>query len=1611
MSGSGLAVQVGESYLVDKMKMWIMTLFGLCILLIISTVNVSSKTIQVNERLNITYNKHYIDWGITHFDIYFNVSLNKTKTISDESNWTTIIEKLYNKGLFETDEVECVFLKKEVDTYINRTYYFNFSPHNYSLIGNSHLPCFLGEEFNKYKKNVSMEWSGGEYENGYYTFCFDEFDVGSETIWYNVTDTIVGEYFDFNPAGKTIQQDKWYDVMLHCTKDFVFGENNYDINPKLFGVKLEMSIWEDTWWFRKNITIPASLIQEDLIDFPLLINITSDSNLAAGAQSDGDDIVFTNEQGGKLSHGIENWTSSRGDLIAWVKANLSSTSNTTIYMYYGNAEVSSQQDSTNIWDDRYVLVYHMNDTAYKDLSGNGNDVSTDGVSSLGKQGTIGSGQDFDGTDYLYVSDSPTLRIQNNLTISYWVEMDDKTTVVLLSKRYAAPVYNSYLNQVGSDSKLGFYLRDSTSAKGIFSPNALNTGQWYHFVSTFDGTDMKMYIDGMLVSNSSEFAGQTIIYDSTILDIGGLSGWYSNGRMDEIRISNISRTDAWINASYKNQRFPGDFYFVNDQESFLEYPYKIVDNSSTLATAYNQNENIVKDHLGHIHVVYRNGSDNLWYAKSIDEGITWTQKYLEGGTGVSSTGIVINSTGGLFVYADVGNDINATVSSDGGETWSDFFTIASIASKNMYNPSCVTDSDDIIHCAIIQTTDDYAYYVNSTQWNTEVEVNTNAADDSDACDIEVDTSNCVYITCFGTDQGDIDIWSPCLNGWGDGNRVQIDAGPAGSAITMASGNDGKLYATWVDSGVDLWFASSNDGGSTWSASEIKTGTYYSPEIAVSESNDLFILYSDGVNNVSGAYSSDGGDTWQYNFGAQGLNSFFGFAATRYPTYNRVRDRLDIFGTNSTAAQVIYYNESITYGISDTTSPTFNRLVTAGNPSQDSFGKGPPGADVNESYYRNGTRQTENWIYIQANISDDYYVDNVILSFKDSVGWTNYTMNYDAGNFYYYNVTDLPEYCCYTFDIYANDLINTYNIYNWTYHDWVVTWGDREEYRKYVGLNYTASEFSYTQFYFFNASYNIHRWAKRELGFEQPLDGTNEDTGVLKEDHPTEDYIRSCVRFLGFPISEPVTLNETTINNTYVHVWWHTDSPDLNNSLFVTKVRSQSNPGDDNPYTNINVTNTTSKSNISLSYFNDTKYYLAAEFKDFKDESDYYINVTSNDINLIYFGIQNNYSFPSIISTANYSSFIIFNLPDNATLAASDTDSDGLSDKDELFTYYTDPNDSDTDNGGESDYSEVISGSDPLISNDDGEEITDETAPTGNITTITNNSIYNSTKLLVGSQWNETCIVLNFTINNIQNHTATDVAVMTNYTYTMDIGNGTYNISSTCLDIADNLGISPYFNFSIKNITGITAADTTPPAVISREPANNTNTFDSFIQFNITLTEVGGSSEGVIQLWTNASESGGYCDEPTGVECPFYTELGQETCEGVGCTWYETTGWDMEQASIWTDGVKFSFNSTDYGTLTNIIWGVYYNDSLGNYNWTQNWTINLNQGDTCSCPASGDWLIDCSDNCIISTECDMQGNDVHTYGTGDWILASKIFNFGTIYNRCDIYCNQPGGNCFE
>ena len=153
-------------------------------------------------------------------------------------------------------------------------------------------------------------------------------------------------------------------------------------------------------------------------------------------------------------------------------------------------------------------------------------------------------------------------------------------------------------------------------------------------------------------------------------------------------------------------------------------------------------------------------------------------------------------------------------------------------------------------------------------------------------------------------------------------------------------------------------------------------------------------------------------------------------------------------------------------------------------------------------------------------------------------------------------------------------------------------------------------------------------------------------------------------------------------------------------------------------------------------------------------------------------------------------------------------------------------------------------------------------------------------------------------------------------------------------------------------------------------------------------------------------------------PYFTNILNQTInEG------ESLSYDIN-ASDETAFDCFFVNDTDFqincdGLLTNTTTlsvqlynlNITINDSSNNLNSSLMWVnVTAAAADTCSY-TSGDWNVDCSDNCDIVSPVDLGGNNIFIKGVGVFNVNNKISNLGNLLHvsgGCRVHCS--GGNCF-
>lgn len=344
--------------------------------------------------------------------------------------------------------------------------------------------------------------------------------------------------------------------------------------------------WYNTGWgYRKKITIDASQVagSSDFTNFPVLINTTdtawkSTANSGHVASATGNDILFTASDGTtKLDHEIERYTATSGELVAWVEVpTLGATTNTDIYIYYGNSSAGSQQNATGVWDSNYKGVWHLgNGTTLSATDSTSNpETPTVNGNTTAASGVVDGGATFDGTnDNLKLGGGASGTKLDNLTqktIEFWIT---PTTVTAGMQLIQKDDFNLWHIIFDANSKIRF--RQQWSGPGVWAGGTtIVAGSTYHVAVTYDRSSTAnapvIYLNGSSDSASQISAPSGTVADDSAKDLYIAetvlgSGDYS-GVMDEVRLSDTLRSADWIQTEYNNQNSPSTFYSIGSEAS-------------------------------------------------------------------------------------------------------------------------------------------------------------------------------------------------------------------------------------------------------------------------------------------------------------------------------------------------------------------------------------------------------------------------------------------------------------------------------------------------------------------------------------------------------------------------------------------------------------------------------------------------------------------------------------------------------------------------------------------------------------------------------------------------------------------------------------------------------------------------------------------------------------------------------------------------------------------------------------------------------------------------------------------------------------------------------------
>ncbi len=202
-----------------------------------------------------------------------------------------------------------------------------------------------------------------------------------------------------------------------------------------------------------------------------------------------------------------------------------------------------------------------NNTFY-DSSTLGNNLSlTAGSGSWANNGKFNKTYNFS-SSYATINDNAYLSPTTGITLSAWINGTTFSATGqtgnrnILAKDAVPAVWSSYALNVNTTGNIVFWLTpDSNSPTTLTSSTAITTGTWNHIVATWNGSTMKIFINGKQDPTTAAFTGP--IRDGTgILNVGrwrsGDEGYWS-GYIDELKIYNFELNADEIKMDYNRSQ--------------------------------------------------------------------------------------------------------------------------------------------------------------------------------------------------------------------------------------------------------------------------------------------------------------------------------------------------------------------------------------------------------------------------------------------------------------------------------------------------------------------------------------------------------------------------------------------------------------------------------------------------------------------------------------------------------------------------------------------------------------------------------------------------------------------------------------------------------------------------------------------------------------------------------------------------------------------------------------------------------------------------------------------------------------------------------------------------
>ncbi len=304
-------------------------------------------------------------------------------------------------------------------------------------------------------------------------------------------------------------------------------------------------------------------VSGNVTNFPLFLRFTS-SNLTFSATSDsGSDLIFVDKDGTTLNHQVVEWDKANQTGKVWVRVPQVDGNSTTDYitLYYGcdSCTTNSYARSDSVFG-VFKSVFHLNAPEAKaydatTLANHGTFVSN--LPNLANGGIVSKNAAvFDGSanSYIDIPNESNYDLTTNISVWAWIKVGSFTSNY---QAIVAKGNNTFrLLRHNNTNFLFFSCTKSASTFQVGGSVSVNDGNWHLVVGTYDGSNVKLYVDSAQDGASTALTGSIDVNNSDVYigENAGNTGTVFNGDISEVRIGNTAAalSSDFIKLSYKTQ---------------------------------------------------------------------------------------------------------------------------------------------------------------------------------------------------------------------------------------------------------------------------------------------------------------------------------------------------------------------------------------------------------------------------------------------------------------------------------------------------------------------------------------------------------------------------------------------------------------------------------------------------------------------------------------------------------------------------------------------------------------------------------------------------------------------------------------------------------------------------------------------------------------------------------------------------------------------------------------------------------------------------------------------------------------------------------------------------